>query len=300
MSLIYDALRAPPADQHRAPVYGSVCAERAPGVRRKRWAWGVVSVGAGLVVVGALALFGQSGRAPARADGAASLAPAAALAPAAPAATVIAPSAQARIVEPASVAAALVTAPRARVAQPVAEPALAAPTPATATRAPAAPAASAAPPAPAVARPVVAAASRPAPASATAQADRAQAAEPARTDFGNSLRRFNSLVARAEFEPAAQLLEELRVQGLSQLAQSRMAGYLALQANRLEQARRSYEQVLAQFPYDREAVLNLALIDLREGFLTEAEQRLRAFTELKPDDAQVRALLAQVRAQGRR
>lgn len=314
MSLIYDALRALPADSPPAPLYGSVCATRMPSVRRSHWAWG-----AGLVVmaaVAALALASHDWRivpaAPAEAAAPAAVAAARITAPAAPAAVALAAPAvraQARIVEPVSMtpaAAPQSSAPPARLASaapsspPTPQPAPAVVTPAVVTPAVEKPAADAA---------SVRTASRPSSTQTGAQAHTppmataataATAPTAATGDFGNSLRRFNSLVARAEFEPAARLLDELRMQGLSQLTLSRMTAYLALQANRLEQARRSYEQVLAQFPYDREAVLNLALIDLREGFLTEAEQRLRTFTELKPDDAQVRALLAQVRAQGRR
>lgn len=315
MSLIYDALRALPADSPPAPLYGSVCATRMPSVRRSHWAWG-----AGLVVmaaVAALALASHDWRiVPA--------APAEAAAPAAPAAP--AAVAAARITAPAAPAAVALAAPAVRAQARIVEPVSMAPAGAPQSSAPPARLASAAPsspptpqPAPAVVTPAVEkpaadaasvrTASRPSSTQTGAQAHTppmataataATAPTAATGDFGNSLRRFNSLVARAEFEPAARLLDELRMQGLSQLTLSRMTAYLALQANRLEQARRSYEQVLAQFPYDREAVLNLALIDLREGFLTEAEQRLRTFTELKPDDAQVRALLAQVRAQGRR
>lgn len=290
MSLIYDALRALPAHEHTAQEYGSVCAGPSRDQRSTRWAWGM---GAALVVVGgaALALASHDWRvvpapnnvaAPAPAPRVVDAAPALTTPPAASTAALAIPSVaapgaapvRARIVEPVRVVAAPVAAPKALAQPRVALPAGVALTDAQ-TRPPE--------PAPAVAP-------EPAPA----------ATEPARNNFGDSLRRFNALVARGEFDAAAQLLEVLRAQGLSRLALSRMAGYLALQANQLEEARRRYEQVLTQFPYDREAVLNLALIDLREGFFTAAEQRLRKFTETKPDDEQVRALLAQVRAQGGR
>lgn len=110
--------------------------------------------------------------------------------------------------------------------------------------------------------------------------------------------RFNRMVARGELDEAQRLLEELRMRGLTQLALSRMTGYLALHAGRLGEARESYEQVLSQLPDDREAGLNLALVDLREGFVTEAERRLRAMAQLRPDDNRVRALLTRVRSQG--
>jgi Flp pilus assembly protein TadD len=117
-------------------------------------------------------------------------------------------------------------------------------------------------------------------------------------DVGDSLRRFNSMVGRGEFVPAGKLLDELRERGLNRLALARMSAYLALRAERLDDARRDYEQVLALLPADREAGLNLAIIDARQGFSSQAEQRLRTLTEHHPDDVQVRAMLNRVRAQG--
>lgn len=118
-------------------------------------------------------------------------------------------------------------------------------------------------------------------------------------DIGDGLTRFNSLVGRGDFSAAEALLEDLRSRGLNDLALSRMSGFLALRAGKLDDAREAYERVLAQFPNDREASLNLSLVDLRQGFTGEAELRLRRIAELRPDDAQVRNLLSQVRAQGR-
>lgn len=116
-------------------------------------------------------------------------------------------------------------------------------------------------------------------------------------DVADSLRRFNAMVGRGEFVPAAELITELRKQGLNRLALSRMSAYLALRAQRLDEARRDYEQVLSLLPADREAGLNLAIIDARQGFPGQAEQRLRSLVELYPDDVQVRGMLTRIRAQ---
>lgn len=178
--------------------------------------------------------------------------------------------------------------------------------PGQAAEPPATPATAAAPVAPAV-RPVVTPApprlaarapAVPPAAASSAEADETPVVEHSALDVGDSLRRFNAMVGRGEFVPAGKLLDELRERGLNRLALARMSAYLALRAERLDDARRDYEQVLALLPADREAGLNLAIIDARQGFSSQAEQRLRTLTELHPDDGQVRAMLNRVRAQG--
>ncbi|WP_454436283.1 tetratricopeptide repeat protein [Thauera mechernichensis] len=129
--------------------------------------------------------------------------------------------------------------------------------------------------------------------------DGALQVEQTAVDVGDGLARFNRMVARGEFAAAEALIDELRGVGLNALALARMTGFLTLRAGRHDEARAAYEHVLVQLPNDREAALNLALVDLRQGFAAEAEQRLRRIAELRPDDEQVRALLGQVRAQGR-
>lgn len=321
MSLIYDALRAPVSDEKPGPSYGSVSVGGTPSARRvigKRalWAGGVVAALGVLVLAAGSVADRLQATAPSRAQAAAVTA----LAAPPPAAS--AASAQAR--QPQSVARVEVVAPRLAPARGNASEStgVSATTRAGAPQAGSAAAGEAAIGAAPAARNVVPArapaASAPAspsrqpvqaaerPAQRTAQGSAGPEAsrhadaviEPVRIDVGEALGRFNRMVARGEFGQAASLLEQLRAGGLNPLARARMSGYLALRAGRLDDARHAYQEVLSRLPEDREAGLNLAMVDLAQGFNSQAQQRLRRLLDLRPDDGKVQALLAQARAQG--
>ena len=310
MSLIYDALRSLPAAEKPVPVRGSVTDGRLPLVRRMRR---MAGVGGALVVVMMAGLMFLLGR---QADGpAAELRPAAvqqpevALVPGAMqsaaqgrAADAVATVAGSRrewaLVEPLRPVAVESPAPAPQALVPLQPAPVAGDRPArAAAMSPDQPAAAAASPAAPrlVTRPQAAPAPRVVP---TSEAADKAVVELSVIDVGDSLRRFNGMVGRGEFDAAAKLLDELRARGLNRLALARMSAYLALRAERLDDARRDYEQVLALLPSDREAGLNLAIIDVRQGFSVQAEQRLRTLAELHPDDVQVRAMLGRIRAQG--
>lgn len=318
MSLIYDALRSLPADDKAAPIHGSVTDSRVSLARRKRRVFG-----GGLVVVMLVALLFSLGRQAERpalpaavsAESGAVVAQAATR-PATPAADAVAPA----VADPAAAAysagqpgggkqreAALVE-PRRPAETAVKVTPLALAQPQVQKRGDAAPPRAAAPTASvSKSRSVppqqaAAVAAQPPPASANGAAAQAEESttpivEHSALDVADSLRRFNAMVGRGEFVPAAELIAELRKQGLNRLALSRMSAYLALRAQRLDEARRDYEQVLSLLPADREAGLNLAIIDARQGFPGQAEQRLRSLVELYPDDVQVRGMLTRIRAQ---
>ena len=322
MSLIYDALRAPPSADTPAPSYGSVSSGgrlSVPRLRRGRML-GFAGVAGGL---GLLALaWPLGGTAPEAvrdplqvAVGEPEQAGARAQAEAVPAVTLAPAVVRVAIVEPAPAAApasaSTLTAAPAPAPAPIPT-TIAAPAPApvrsAAVAPPAAAARSLAPaPAPAAVAKVVApaaalpAASTPRPSAAPVREMPQEAArvETARADVGEALIRFNALVARDEFDEAAGVLEALRAEGLNPLAHSRLLGYLSLRAGRLDEARRAYTQVLSRLPDDREASINLALVELGQGHAGEAGQRLRKLAEQRPDDNRVRALLAQARSQGR-
>lgn len=305
MSLIYDALRAPSSTEKPAPTYGSVSSGGRLSVRRLRrvrvmWAAGVVFT-LGLMVLA----WPQAGGAPAPVPAAVAqvLEPAQAEViaevNAPPAATTpVQVASQVDIVEPMpALVSAAVIAPRS------VRPAVAARSRSETDRAvAAAPTDGAASPSKALTKSVADKAELRAASTSARARDVAKSealVEPIRVDVGEALIRFNAMVANAEFDQAGSLLDELRDRGLNPLAHSRMLGYLALRAGRLDEARRAYEQVLSRLPGDREASINLAHVDLGQGRASEAEQRLRQLVEVRPDDSRVRALLAQVRSHGR-
>lgn len=277
MSLIYDALRVSSESGKTTPVYGSVSSGRASSVRRVGRAWGVGAAGV-VLVAGLLFVLVRTGAdaLPAAESGQpepiAKAAPAPAAAPAlvqrAPA---ILPVARVAIVEPVrSEAAAVVKAAQARDQEASTQ---------------AIEAKKAAPEASGSRR------NKEVPVVSTLR-------EGEGVDAADALTRVNGMVARGEFDQAAALLDELNDRGLNPLAYAKMLGYLSLRAGRFQEARRAYEEVLARLPDDREAGLNIAIVDLSTGLAGEAEQRLRRLVELRPDDDRARALLAQARAQG--
>jgi tetratricopeptide (TPR) repeat protein len=72
-------------------------------------------------------------------------------------------------------------------------------------------------------------------------------------------------------------------------------GYQAFQRNDLAAARDSYQKALAREPYNRDALLGLAAIDVRSGQLETAEARYLRVLEADPRDSQAVAALVSLR-----
>jgi Flp pilus assembly protein TadD len=72
-------------------------------------------------------------------------------------------------------------------------------------------------------------------------------------------------------------------------------GYQAFQRNDLAAARDSYQKALAREPYNRDALLGLAAIDVRTGQLETAEARYLRVLEADPRDSQAVAALVSLR-----
>lgn len=75
----------------------------------------------------------------------------------------------------------------------------------------------------------------------------------------------------------------------------RAQGYLALKKNDLSLARDQYFQLNQVLPEDREAGLNLALIDWRLGDKESAMKRVAGLAEKFPGDSEIQALYLNVR-----
>jgi tetratricopeptide (TPR) repeat protein len=74
-------------------------------------------------------------------------------------------------------------------------------------------------------------------------------------------------------------------------------GYQAFQRNDLAAARDSYQRALSHEPYNRDALLGLAAIDVRSGQLEAAEARYLKLLEIDPRDSQAVAALVGLRGQ---
>jgi hypothetical protein len=77
----------------------------------------------------------------------------------------------------------------------------------------------------------------------------------------------------------------------------RAQGYLALQQDDLPRARSQYLQLQQTLPEDREAGLNLALIEWRSGDREAAASRLVGLVQKFPNDPQIQALSQNVKRQ---
>jgi Flp pilus assembly protein TadD len=74
-------------------------------------------------------------------------------------------------------------------------------------------------------------------------------------------------------------------------------GYQAFQRNDLAAARESYQRALAREPTNRDALLGLAAIDVRNGQLSSAEARYLKLLEIDPRDSHAVANLITLRGQ---
>jgi len=76
--------------------------------------------------------------------------------------------------------------------------------------------------------------------------------------------------------------------------------YQAFQRNDLAAARESYQRALAREPTNRDALLGLAAIDVRNGQLSSAEARYLKLLEIDPRDSHAVASLITLRGSSTR
>lgn len=112
-----------------------------------------------------------------------------------------------------------------------------------------------------------------------------------RVDQRQLLHRFNAAMSSEQTEQAAEILEDARkTLGPEHLMVLRMAGYYCVQQNCSDQARQAYQAILALLPGDKEAGYNLAVIEGRNGQLSQAHERVRQLLQNHPDDKALRSL----------
>ena len=85
--------------------------------------------------------------------------------------------------------------------------------------------------------------------------------------------------------------------GRTHVVSLRAQGYMALKKSDLNGAKNQYLQLIQLLPNDREAGLNLALIDWRLGDKEAASKRVAGLLENFPNDAEIQALHLNVRGQ---
>jgi hypothetical protein len=85
--------------------------------------------------------------------------------------------------------------------------------------------------------------------------------------------------------------------GRTHVVSLRAQGYMALKKHDLNVAKNQYLQLIQLLPADREAGLNLALIDWRLGDKDAAAKRVSGLLENFPNDAEIQALNLNLRGQ---
>jgi hypothetical protein len=115
-------------------------------------------------------------------------------------------------------------------------------------------------------------------------------------DLAALFRRFTAAANAGQLATAQSLIEQTAEQtGAESTLVMRMTGFLALKQGQLERARNAYTDVVDRMPDDREANMNLVLIDLQQGASAPAKQRAQRLQERYPDDAAIRTLTASIR-----
>lgn len=106
---------------------------------------------------------------------------------------------------------------------------------------------------------------------------------------------FLSQAQAADWHAARQTMERVVLAlGSEHVMSLRMQAYLALRQAELDQARGHYQRLIERLPDDREAGLNLALIDWRQGRQDAARQRMARLADQFPNDTGIRAMLLTV------
>jgi hypothetical protein len=181
----------------------------------------------------------------------------------------------------------------------------AAPAPAVAAPAVVAALAVAAAPSPVAAIPVTAAAAASAPVPVPAPAVKAPinthvqiSTQPSPLDVREAFQSFLRQTQMRQWPEAQRTADQISTAlGAGHVMALRAQGYLALQKDDLPRARSQYLQLQQTLPEDREAGLNLALIEWRSGDREAAASRLVGLVQKFPNDPQIQALSQNVRRQ---
>jgi hypothetical protein len=219
----------------------------------------------------------------------------------APAAADVKPSlaavAVSRLPAPAAPAAAPVAKPAAAMTAVAAAPAITAATPARVVVAALAPVAAA--PVTAVAAPAPVPVAAPAPALKALVNTQVQiSTQPSPFDVREAFQSFLRQTQMRQWSGAQRAADEISAAlGSGHVMALRAQAYLALQQDDLPRARSQYLQLQQALPEDREAGLNLALIEWRSGDRDAAANRLVGLVQRFPNDPQIQALSQNVRAQ---
>lgn len=123
------------------------------------------------------------------------------------------------------------------------------------------------------------------------------AIEPNAFDMREAFQNFLQLLQSGQL-PEAQLAADKisTAMGRSHVVSLRAQGYMALKKGDLAVARSQYLQLHQVLPEDREAGLNLALIEWRLGDREAAAKRVARLLEKFPNDPEIQALYMNVRS----
>lgn len=104
---------------------------------------------------------------------------------------------------------------------------------------------------------------------------------------------FQSRVASQDFAGARELtVRASQLLGEDTLSVLRMRAFLALQEGQTAEAGRLYRNVLERVPDDREASLNLAILEWQRGDAEAARARLLRLRTAHPGDAEINRYLS--------
>ena len=120
--------------------------------------------------------------------------------------------------------------------------------------------------------------------------------EPNLFDVREVFQQFVQLLQAGQIPEAQATADRIsNAMGRNHLMSLRAQGYLALKKGDLALARSQYFQLHQLLPEDREAGLNLALIEWRQGDRDSASKRVALLLERFPNDQEIQALYINVR-----
>jgi tetratricopeptide (TPR) repeat protein len=115
-------------------------------------------------------------------------------------------------------------------------------------------------------------------------------------DVRDAFQNFLRLMQLGQLPEAQQSADQItKALGANHVMSLRAQAFLALKKNELDRARPLYLQLQQILPEDREAGLNLALIDWRTGDRESAAKRVNRLIDKFPNDAEIRSLYQNVR-----
>jgi hypothetical protein len=115
-------------------------------------------------------------------------------------------------------------------------------------------------------------------------------------DVREAFQTFLRQVKLGQYQDAQRTADQISVaMGSTHVMSLRAQGYLALQQNSLVLAKSFYLQLQQAQPEDREAGLNLALVEWRLGEVESASARVARLVDRFPNDQEIRALYLNLR-----